>query len=430
MLTELKLSNFRAFGSEVRIRFRPITVLIGKNNAGKSSIIKFLLMLQQSLDLHSESFLVPENGRVELGEFNDLKNRGYSKRQLKFSLQASDAVSIDYILAQHLESLKKGKTSPYGPRRYEIEATVSYGKKNLFRGSSRFSFWAEEEMILSESTKININSSFLDFGSATEYKAEEHSRAIIREYGLKSLAEQIAHGISHIKPVREELPRAIRIKTPRQDNYVGQIGQDALCRLREIQRSEDTGDKEKYKLLSQYLDRVLDIEQVSFNDVGRLSECTAKNKKTGAKTNIANFGFGVSQCLPIFVQGSVMAQGSTLMVEQPETQVHPTAQLDYGNFFADLWKRRGVCSIVETHSNNLLLRLRHLIAKGDGSLKPDDVSIAFFDIEGGRATIKNLDINQDGLIGDGLPMEFFGADIMEGLKLCAAKYERPGNDHK
>ena len=48
MLTELKLSNFRIFNDEVTVRFRPITVLIGRNSSGKSSIIKFLLMLQQS----------------------------------------------------------------------------------------------------------------------------------------------------------------------------------------------------------------------------------------------------------------------------------------------------------------------------------------------------------------------------------------------
>ena len=50
MLTELRISNFRIFDDEVSVRFRPITVLIGRNSSGKSSIIKFLLMLQQSMD--------------------------------------------------------------------------------------------------------------------------------------------------------------------------------------------------------------------------------------------------------------------------------------------------------------------------------------------------------------------------------------------
>ena len=69
MLTELKLSNFRIFDDEVTVRFRPITVLIGRNSSGKSSIIKFLLMLQQSTESGRAQFLTPEGSRVSLGVF-------------------------------------------------------------------------------------------------------------------------------------------------------------------------------------------------------------------------------------------------------------------------------------------------------------------------------------------------------------------------
>ena len=73
-----------------------------------------------------------------------------------------------------------------------------------------------------------------------------------------------------------------------------------------------------------------------------------------------------------------------LMIEQPEAQLHPTAQLELGSYFADIWKERRVGSIIETHSGNILLRLRRLIA--NGSLNPEDVSVAFFDIEEGKAS--------------------------------------------
>ncbi len=107
------------------------------------------------------------------------------------------------------------------------------------------------------------------------------------------------------------------------------------------------------------------------------------------------------------------------MVEQPEAQLHPTAQLELGEFFAKLWTQKQVGSIIETHSGNILLRLRRLIARGD--LPNQDVSIAFFTIddESNMPTIKNLDINKDGSMEQGLPMEFFGADIIEGLQLGA-----------
>ena len=115
-----------------------------------------------------------------------------------------------------------------------------------------------------------------------------------------------------------------------------------------------------------------------------------------------------------------MEPHTTLMIEQPEAQLHPTAQLEMGSYFADLWKLRKVGTILETHSGNILLRLRRLIAKGELSHK--DVSVAFFNFDeerGNVATIKNLDIGEDGSIQPGLPMEFFGADVIEGLQLGA-----------
>jgi hypothetical protein len=70
------------------------------------------------------------------------------------------------------------------------------------------------------------------------------------------------------------------------------------------------------------------------------------------------------------------------------------------------------------------LRLRKLVKQG--VLPPQDVSIAYFTIEevkrkGGltfpAVVVRNLDINADGSLTKGLPMEFFGADVLEALDM-------------
>ena len=67
-----------------------------------------------------------------------------------------------------------------------------------------------------------------------------------------------------------------------------------------------------------------------------LLNVNAINVKTKSRHNIAEFGFGVSQCMPILVQGLLMRRGTHLFVAQPESHVHPTAQLELGSFFADI----------------------------------------------------------------------------------------------
>src|SRR5204862_380083 len=91
------------------------------------------------------------------------------------------------------------------------------------------------------------------------------------------------------------------------------------------------------------------------------------------------FGFGVSQCLPIFIQGAMQYPGQLLIVEQPEAQLHPTAQLEMGSFFTDLWNEKKVPSLIETHSSNIILRLRKLVSKGE--LQAKDISIAFLTLD-------------------------------------------------
>ncbi|OYU45342.1 MAG: hypothetical protein CFE44_07985, partial [Burkholderiales bacterium PBB4] len=219
-------------------------------------------------------------------------------------------------------------------------------------------------------------------------------------------------------PVREESEHTIQSGSP-PPGWVGHRGEFAIPHLVELlDRSKDAARRD---FLTKHIEAVTDIDKLIFKRSGRkmLTEVLATNKHTKSQSYLSDFGFGVSQALPILVQGTLMQPGETLMVEQPEAQIHPTAQLELGSFFADLWNERGIPSIVETHSSNILLRLRKLISQG--KLEPEDVSIAYFtteqsgSAETAKVVVRNLSIEPDGSVEQGLPMEFFGADILESL---------------
>ena len=460
MLKQLKLSNFRIFDDEVTVRFRPITILIGKNNAGKSSIIKFLLMLQQSLDLGAPEFLSSEGHAVQLGLFEYLKNSNTAKKYLKFRLDMSEPMSPQFSIMNYIRKFSEEYESDidFTKLSYSSEATVSYARKQQFGKDTRtaISMISEDphQVIFERSKKVFAGVNFLDFtiNALTELQKipkesdPKETPEILAKAMIKFAAETDCIGIirnqiqslKHLLPVRNETKRVV-IDAPPPPGNVGQHGEFALPHLKKI-LDEKSSEKEhglgylldvrrpEKKLVLKYLEAIASVEGIRFDNLSYMIECLATNKETGAETHIGNFGFGVSQCIPIFVQGAIMPRYTSLMVEQPEAQLHPTAQLELGSFFADLWRERSVGSIIETHSSNILLRLRKLVA--EKKTKADDISVVFFDIEDGKAIIKNLDINQDGTMEDGLPMEFFGADIIEGLELGAAKFKQSEEDHE
>lgn len=418
MLKELRLSNFRLFDEEITVHFRPITVLIGRNNYGKSSIIKFLLMLKQSLNKDSTQFLNLEGNEVQFGDFKELANRLTKKENLTFTLTVSENKSSGDPLVSYIRDRYKtiDISSSNAELFFAICAEISYQEKNVKKHEATLFYKGKN--ILTQKKYIFDNFNLLDFSREWKDKEENNKQNDIKKRNVeKSIINDLRKNINnfyHLPPVRGIFEEGfIKFKEP-PFLHVGKRGQYTLLHLKKMQ----DGDLSQYKFILPHIRDVAGIDEIHFNKlVEHISECLAKNKVTSAEVLIGHFGFGVSQCLPVFVQGAMMSPYSSLIVEQPEAQLHPTAQLGLGNFFADLWNKRNVGSIIETHSENIILRLRRLIAKGE--LQPEDVSIAFFDFDNTskQPIIKELNINKDGSMEKGLPMEFFGKNLEEFLEM-------------
>ena len=427
MLTELKLANFRIFDDEVTVRFRPITVFIGRNSSGKSSIIKFLLMLQQSINSGKPQFLSPDGNKVNLGIFDELKNSLTTKQYLTFELSVRNPVKrptpsaiSDFLIKdiEHDELLHE--TSAKVP--YNEGTNTGRINYSLVKEIQRERYSIADDDIPKGFTFLDQLSALPDVAKVEDGDADMRTEAMddflrfmFEDEFLGALHFEI-ESIRHLDPVRGE-SNSVFVDSPPPTDYVGQQGQYTLNHLHRM--TSENGDG--YEFILPHLQNVAGIEGVVFDTLSKnVVQTTATNKTTRANVLIGNYGFGVSQCLPIFVQGAIMSPHTMLMIEQPEAQLHPTAQLELGSFFADLWNRRNVASVIETHSGNILLRLRRLIAKGD--LSHEDVSVAFFTFDEDNENmpiIKNLDIGADGSMQPGLPMEFFGADVIEGLRLGA-----------
>jgi len=122
-------------------------------------------------------------------------------------------------------------------------------------------------------------------------------------------------------------------------------------------------------------------------------------------------GFGISQVLPILVQG-VVAKERIILVEQPEIHLHPALQAELGSFLADCISSKPQNQfIVETHSEHLILRLQRLVR--EKKLAPDDISVVFVSRAPSGATVTSLRLDEHGDFIDEWPEGFFPERLRE-----------------
>lgn len=95
MFSGLGIENFRVFKNMTEFDFAPITLLTGANNSGKSSVIKALLLLKNSLKSNLEKLDFKGNDH-KLGSFDIAKNKDAQKEKITFKLKFRDLFIEDY----------------------------------------------------------------------------------------------------------------------------------------------------------------------------------------------------------------------------------------------------------------------------------------------------------------------------------------------
>jgi len=161
-----------------------------------------------------------------------------------------------------------------------------------------------------------------------------------------------------------------------------------------------------FKAVLDWLDYLGIAVNVKTFDAGKLGHGIKVSTYTqDALHDLTNVGVGVSQVLPILVLSLLAEPNSTLIFEQPELHLHPRVQTRLADFFLSMISLKKQC-IVETHSVNLINRLRYLSAISDNDEVSKDVVIYFVEKEKGNSNFRKIKINKYGVIED-WPKGFF-----------------------
>lgn len=89
MLKAISVENYRGFGASTTLHLRPLTILLGRNSSGKSSLTRLIPLLQQSLERQSSSPILWSSDSVDFGNISDVITHDSSASELRIGFRIS-----------------------------------------------------------------------------------------------------------------------------------------------------------------------------------------------------------------------------------------------------------------------------------------------------------------------------------------------------
>ena len=408
---ELILKDVRCFQDEQRGNLRPITLLVGENSTGKTTFLGCYRALHRLLsgrgvdrwgvDFNEEPFL--------MGSFRDIvrSRRGPDGRIGEFTIGLSIAPPGRHSLADRLlvtfseegsQPVVSSADFRFGPESYlkvrqgdngtifevpdhQVESAIRIPRLNLSAPEFEIEFFASPD------SDVQPILDYLAAVRKTKTKEKRGKGTDLFDIGRGELSEMIPVAPLRSKPKRTYDP--VREVMSPEGEHVPML----MMRL-------DHSEKGHWASLHDDLVR-FGRESGLFMDVkvkrhGRqMSDPFQLQVKvrSGSHANLMDVGYGVSQSLPILVQ-AMDAKRCTFLLQQPEVHLHPRGQADLASLFVESCRKRKNRFLIETHSDYIVDRIRISVRKG--ALKPEDVSILYFEPRGNAVTIHNMTLDGAG----------------------------------
>ena len=417
-VNHITLENFRCFGERQNARLAPLTLLVGENSTGKTSfqaMIRPLLVV--ALGRGEPNF---QEAPYDLGNFDDIAHHRGSRggRAERFTLGFRQIVK---------EQLECGSTVTFA-RDGAIPVPII---RRHFIGD----VWAEEDFQNTDLLRIRVGIegreweeiqedpwlTALRLGTLAAFswgnmKANSKLRPLpgsppFTEEDKDRLRRELFGYIHHLtRSAKRTLPfagaptRSNPHRTYHPSSTIVDPGGDYipmyLADMVFRDKKEWTKMKEGLEAFGKsagLFDEIF-IRPLTKRSSGpfQLEFRKFAGRRKGPKRNVMDMGYGVSQVLPVITELLRGDSSATIfLLQQPEVHLHPSAQAALGTLFCQI-ASSGRQLIVETHSDYILNRVRMDVRDGAVSLRPEDVSILFFERSGLDARIHSLELDHDG----------------------------------
>lgn len=354
MLNSLTLERFKCFERYYQ-PFKALTLIAGHNGAGKSSVIQALLMLRQSCrdkDYDWETSVVINGDLVDLEDASSIlySNSADTDADIMISLSYAD----DHDVTFHIEPKQNGTVAAS-----RLEGDLDHAKHNCPLFDDDFVYlYADREQPRGKYVKGGYSRTDSRLGDKKANNAAFFMASVVnsnKTIGVERLKHPLAKDNSVLRNVSAWI----------NDIMGGQVGLTA----REI-------DKDKEARFEYSVANKDGIEQV---------------------LSPLNMPFGHSYILPIILAVLTASEGSLVIIENPESHLHPSAQRRMGEFLAKA-SGAGIQIIIETHSDHLMNGVRIACRKGLVASNDVEMDLIVLEQDGYTHSRQHIILNERGFV--------------------------------
>jgi hypothetical protein len=389
----LILEGVRCFGERQQMPIRPVTLLVGENSTGKSTV---LAMVRAAWDLaHGSADPDFNEEPFDLGGYDAIAHRGgKGQRAEELCIAASfltrGALPGYRVTGTFVERAGQPSLTEWEAQRGDTKLRFTFAE-----GASRLVLERADAVLMDEVERSPLRApkllSYLVY-TVLERRRDAMAGPVLDMMPDSALAKEprpVAGAPIRSKPIRTYNPRR-EVREP-EGSHVPM----------ELSALHGTSPQEFTVLAEQLAVYGADANLFTKLQVKRLG------KKVGdpfqllvavdrRAFNLRDVGYGVSQVLPILVDTLAAPKGQTFLLQQPEVHLHPRAQAALGSLFVEQAARRKQTFVVETHSDYLVDRVRMDIRDRRSRLRAQDIVILYFERVAGRATVHPITIDDKG----------------------------------
>ena len=478
MISEVRLKNFRCFGSEQKATLAPLTLLVGENSTGKTSFMAAIRTLWNS-DIIFQDNQESDFKRMpyDLGSFDEIAHH----RGERGSGADTFTVAFYYKDRKLDKSSRKEKGKNYDHRFDLYCYEIGFEKRNMAPSPKTicFSFrdcWIKIAEVRNKNDKnypIKFKTSNGSWSVSPPDSQDIHleypphgiftALMIIDKILFFKEFPSVSNNIVSVSTRGTEPPSKDDLHLVRDlvENVVENFGIMGLrpdkrgpyastpVRSRPRRTYDPTGGEQDYEgsYIPMHLDYLYRQDPVEWERLKNALESFGKEaglfskisvRKLGKTLgdpfqlqvalhgrdrkspmrNLVDVGYGVSQALPIITE--LLRRDTTypmFLLQQPEIHLHPSAQAALGSLFCQIASPNHQL-VVETHSDHLLDRVR-MEVRDNKDLSPDDVSVLFFERNDLEVYIHSIKFDKQGNVLGAPPSyrSFFLKEVNRSLGL-------------